>query len=288
MIDFEAKFYKTDGEDTIDWGTLEPEFLMMGNFWRKREDGIGILDAKGEHLGVLKPTNPNEDKQHLLLKHFEEAYEDRKYEGKWSYIVAVPNYWGKGKTLSEAVDNCLAECKTQNHRQNLGKGSIRAFLGKDMYTTEYGGIGGDEMKELPEEEVRTAWGDGLYELVTTELASLQESMNQFRVKIRGWDNIAAEIEDEVVGSIRKEFPENYDIEGTYPPKPRLKVPAYIIECDTEKLKTWYLNAKATCACGGHRKGQRNDELVELYTQELKDRGEELPQGEGQFNGEGSS
>ena len=85
------------------------------------------------------------------------------------------------------------------------------------------------------------------------------------------------------------FPEDaYEGPVTRPPKPRLKVPEYIKECETDELKTWYLNAKATCSCGGHRKGQRNDELVALYTQELKDRGEELPEGEGQFNGPGSS
>lgn len=284
----EIKFYKEDEEFTVDLDTLELEMLLQGNFWKECGDGMAVKDAKGEHLGVLKPCYPDDEKVQFLKDYVKKTFPDQEYDGKWEYIVMVPNYWGKAKTMYQAVQNCLDQCKTQNHRLNLGKGSIRAFLGQDMYTTEYGGIGGYNMKELPELEVRTDWGEGLVDLVSTDLNSLQEFINQFKVDVRGVDRVFTELEESLTEAIREEFPENYDIPSTLPPKPRLKVPDYIKECDTEKLKTWYLNAKATCACGGRRKGERNDQLVALYTQELNDRGEEIPEGEGQFNGEGSS
>jgi hypothetical protein len=75
---------------------------------------------------------------------------------------------------------------------------------------------------------------------------------------------------------------------------------------TETLLQWYANAKSTSSCGGHFKGERNDELYRSYALELRSRGIMVPKNisesidyrdgkfmsntiipDGVFNGEGS-
>lgn len=290
MIDFECTLHTPDDKRTVDFSTNEPELLLQGLQWEAQKDCIHLMDASGEHLGNLRPTydEDRDEKLEKMREYFEETFEDNAYQPKYEYVVMIPNYWGKGKTLGLAVDNCLDQCKTDNHRLNMGQGCIRAFLGHGMYVNSYGGVGGRDVKELPEEEVRTAWGEGLRDLLSANFHSTQEFINQFKVTSYHADRTFTELDEKLTEAICSEFPENYDIPHTLPPKPRLKVPQYVKDCETPKLKEWYLNAKATQSCGGHRKGQRNDELVALYTQELQDREEELPEGEGTFNGEGSS
>tara|TARA_B100000524_G_scaffold278798_1_gene155469 strand:+ start:364 stop:588 length:225 start_codon:yes stop_codon:yes gene_type:complete len=63
--------------------------------------------------------------------------------------------------------------------------------------------------------------------------------------------------------------------------------------ETSELKQWYMNAYETRSCLGHWKHDRNRRLTELYSEELKKRGETIPSREdidkhGIFNGEGSS
>ena len=43
------------------------------------------------------------------------------------------------------------------------------------------------------------------------------------------------------------------------------------EIETQKLLQMYANAKKTCSCGGHYKGERNDWLTDMYAMELRSR-----------------
>jgi len=55
-----------------------------------------------------------------------------------------------------------------------------------------------------------------------------------------------------------------------------------------QLQEWLANARATCSCIGHWKGERNRYAVEEYTAELRLRGVPVDKSiEGTFNGEGS-
>ena len=69
--------------------------------------------------------------------------------------------------------------------------------------------------------------------------------------------------------------------------------------DTETLLQWYANARSTASCGGHFKGQMNDDYYFKYATELRERGVNVPRAlfdcieinveipEGIFNGAGS-
>jgi hypothetical protein len=75
------------------------------------------------------------------------------------------------------------------------------------------------------------------------------------------------------------------------------------EISTEKLLQWYSNAKKTSSCGGHYKGQQNEQLYKSYSEELSTRNIIVPKSlyesitksvipnvtlpEGVFNGDGS-
>lgn len=75
------------------------------------------------------------------------------------------------------------------------------------------------------------------------------------------------------------------------------------ELQTTVLIQWYVNARTTASCGGHFKGQMNDERYRDYALELRARGVNVPKSiferfdkhfevnvelpEGIFNGPGS-
>ena len=48
------------------------------------------------------------------------------------------------------------------------------------------------------------------------------------------------------------------------------------ELKTPELLQWYANASATCACGGHYKGQMNETFRLNYALELRSRGLYVP------------
>ena len=61
----------------------------------------------------------------------------------------------------------------------------------------------------------------------------------------------------------------------------------------KELMEWYMNAKATCSCGGHSKGARTEALVKHYGELMQKYGIPIPPDEicwvlGIFNGKGSS
>ncbi len=61
----------------------------------------------------------------------------------------------------------------------------------------------------------------------------------------------------------------------------------------KELMEWYMNARATCSCGGHGKGARNEALVKKYGELMKKYQIPIPPDEicwvlGIFNGKGSS
>ena len=60
-----------------------------------------------------------------------------------------------------------------------------------------------------------------------------------------------------------------------------------------ELMQWYMNAKATCSCGGHQKGYRNEQLVKKYAELMEKYAIPIPANEicyilGVFNGNGAS
>jgi hypothetical protein len=60
-----------------------------------------------------------------------------------------------------------------------------------------------------------------------------------------------------------------------------------------ELMEWYMNARATCSCGGHSKGARNEALVKKYGELMKNYNIPIPPDEicwvlGVFNGNGAS
>ena len=57
---------------------------------------------------------------------------------------------------------------------------------------------------------------------------------------------------------------------------------------TAQLQQYRANAISTCSCLGHKKADRNDNLVRLYTEVLESRHVKPDDSiEGSFNGEGS-
>ena len=68
---------------------------------------------------------------------------------------------------------------------------------------------------------------------------------------------------------------------------------WIFKQSKKEIMQWYMNAKATCSCGGHGKGARNEALVKWYGELMEKYGIPIPPNEicwvlGQFNGEGAS
>lgn len=67
---------------------------------------------------------------------------------------------------------------------------------------------------------------------------------------------------------------------------------YWIRKSKAELMQWYMNALTTCSCGGHGKGERNEQAVEKYEKLMKQYKIPVPSDEvsyilGVFNGEGS-
>lgn len=67
---------------------------------------------------------------------------------------------------------------------------------------------------------------------------------------------------------------------------------YWIRKSKAELMQWYMNAKTTCSCGGHGKGQRNEDAVKYYSELMGKYSVPTPPNEicyilGIFNGEGS-
>ena len=56
MLDFDAKLTSGNSSYIIDFGTLEPDLLMMGCRWRALPEGAEIFDLKGNSMGELKPA----------------------------------------------------------------------------------------------------------------------------------------------------------------------------------------------------------------------------------------
>lgn len=59
-----------------------------------------------------------------------------------------------------------------------------------------------------------------------------------------------------------------------------------------ELMQWYMNALTTCSCGGHKKGERNEQAVKQYSELMQKYNVPTPPREicyilGEFNGEGS-
>lgn len=65
-----------------------------------------------------------------------------------------------------------------------------------------------------------------------------------------------------------------------------------IRVSKAELMQWYMNALTTCSCGGHGKGQRNEQAVIEYKKLMEQYKVPVPSNEiayvlGIFNGEGS-
>lgn len=68
---------------------------------------------------------------------------------------------------------------------------------------------------------------------------------------------------------------------------------YWIKKSKAELMNWYMNARATCSCGGHGKAQRNEDAVKHYSELMQKYNVPIPPSEicyilGEFNGDGAS
>ena len=113
-------------------------------------------------------------------------------------------------------------------------------------------------------------------------------MNTHETTIYKWKEMGRKEANEILSQmpLRERLESLQDAPETMTPY------SYWIKKSKAELMQWYMNAQCTRSCGGHFKGQMNDEFVKEYTLLMEKYDVPTPSKEvsyilGEFNGAGS-